>query len=200
MVVAHVGHLLDDVQLHQAAATLQVAAERGQPWRMLVRNVFHMAQPVVGQAGGALFHHRLHAATAIVADDHHMFDLQHLHRELQHRQAVQVAVHHQVGDVAMHEHLAGVEADDLVGRHAAVGAADPQKARRLLPRQPAEELGVVIDALLGPGAVVGKQAVEAAHDYIASAYNSRPMSMRRISDVPAPISYSLASRHSRPAG
>ena len=30
--------------------------------------------------------------------------------------------------------------------------------------------------------------------------SSRPISMRRISLVPAPISYSLASRNSRPAG
>ena len=32
------------------------------------------------------------------------------------------------------------------------------------------------------------------------ANNSRPISMRRISLVPAPISYSLASRSSRPVG
>ena len=33
-----------------------------------------------------------------------------------------------------------------------------------------------------------------------SANNSRPISMRLISLVPAPISYSLASRHRRPSG
>src|SRR5690606_33082053 len=33
-----------------------------------------------------------------------------------------------------------------------------------------------------------------------SANSSRPISMRRISLVPAPISYSLASRHRRPVG
>lgn len=33
-----------------------------------------------------------------------------------------------------------------------------------------------------------------------SLLNARPMTMRRISLVPAPISYSLASRRSRPAG
>jgi diaminopimelate epimerase len=36
--------------------------------------------------------------------------------------------------------------------------------------------------------------------HIVSENNSRPISMRRISLVPAPISYSLASRHSRPRG
>ncbi len=73
-----------------------------------------------------LLGHRLHAAAAIVADDHDVLDLQHIHRVLQHRQAVQVRVHHQIGDVAVHEDLTRIEADDLVGRHAAVGAADPQ--------------------------------------------------------------------------
>ena len=36
--------------------------------------------------------------------------------------------------------------------------------------------------------------------YFVSAISSRPISIRRISEVPAPISYSLASRHRRPVG
>ena len=36
--------------------------------------------------------------------------------------------------------------------------------------------------------------------HAASPNSSRPMSMRRISEVPAPISYSLASRNSLPVG
>ncbi|CFW46012.1 Uncharacterised protein [Bordetella pertussis] len=39
-----------------------------------------------------------------------------------------------------------------------------------------------------------------AAGHAVSAYSSRPISMRRISLVPAPISYSLASRHMRPTG
>jgi hypothetical protein len=38
------------------------------------------------------------------------------------------------------------------------------------------------------------------HCHAVSANNSRPISIRRISPVPAPISYSLASRHRRPVG
>ena len=41
-----------------------------------------------------------------------------------------------------------------------------------------------------PGAVI----------QLVSLNSSRPISMRRISEVPAPISYSLASRSRRPAG
>ena len=73
-----------------------------------------------------------HAAAAVVADHDDVLDLQHVGRELDHRQAVQVRVHDDVGDVAVHEQLARHQADDLVGRHPAVGAADPQVLRRLL--------------------------------------------------------------------
>ena len=72
--------------------------------------------------------------------------------------------------------------------------------------------GQVVEA---PGARVRPdQAVTVAQDaslteryrrvrtgaYIVSANSSRPISMQRISLVPAPISYSLASRHRRPSG
>ena len=42
--------------------------------------------------------------------------------------------------------------------------------------------------------------LEDVHFQALSANSSRPISMRRISDVPAPISYNLASRHSRSTG
>ena len=57
-----------------------------------------------------------------------------LHRKLNGGQRVQVGVHHHVGDVAVHEDLARVQPRDLVGRHAAVGAADPHVLGRLLLR------------------------------------------------------------------
>src|SRR5213075_1570172 len=41
---------------------------------------------------------------------------------------------------------------------------------------------------------------EGSRDHAVSEKSSRPISQRRISEVPAPISYSLASRQSRPVG
>ena len=89
------------------------------------------------------------------------FDAQDVDGELDDREAVQVGVDDDVGDVAVDEHLAGQQADDLVGRHAAVGAADPEVLRRLLAGQPAEELGVLPGHLGGPGAVVREEGEEA---------------------------------------
>ena len=46
----------------------------------------------------------------------------------------------------------------------------------------------------------GAAGVDGGLDHAVSRNNSRPISKRRISLVPAPISYSLASRHRRPRG
>jgi hypothetical protein len=59
-------------------------------------------------------------------------------------------VHHDVGDVAVDEQLARQQAGDFVGGHSAVGAADPEIVRRLLPQQLGEESGVGLAALLRP--------------------------------------------------
>src|SRR5690606_34290061 len=57
----------------------------------------------------------------------------------------------------MDEHLARVEARDDVGRHARVGAADPEETRRLLVGQPAEVVGIGGEHLSRPGAVAHQQ-------------------------------------------
>ena len=69
-------------------------------------------------------------------------------------------MHDDVGHVAVHEDLAGVEPGDLVGRHAAVSAADPHVLGRLLLRQAGEEAGFAFFGGSSPGAVGGQQVVE----------------------------------------
>ena len=99
---------------------------------MLRVHVLDVPEPVVGQANALVLKCRGNAAAAVVTADDDVFDLQHIHRELHHRQTVEVAVHDDVGNIAMHEELAGAQTYDLIGRHAAVCAADPQVARPLL--------------------------------------------------------------------
>ena len=92
---------------------------------MLVVHVPYVAQPVVDEAHLTALERGLHAAAAVVAADDDMLDLEDVHRVLQHGEAVEVGVHDDVGDIAVHEEFARQEADDLVGRHAAVRATNP---------------------------------------------------------------------------
>jgi hypothetical protein len=80
--------------------------------------------------------------------------------ELDHRQAVEIGMHDDVGDVAMHEQLARQQADDLVRRHARIRAADPQVLRRLQARQLEKILGIDLLHAIRPGAVEVEEVEE----------------------------------------
>ena len=131
---------------------------------MLLAHVLHVTQPVVDEAQPVAVQRRAHAAAAVVAAHDDVLHAQHVDRVLQHREAVEIGVHDQVGDVAMHEQLAGQQPDDLVGRHAAVGAADPQELGRLLRAQPREEPGLLLERAPGPFAVVLEELVDRHRD------------------------------------
>ena len=83
---------------------------------VLMMHVADMAQPVVDKAHLAAFERSLHAPATVVAADDDVLDLEDIHRVLQHREAVEVGVHDDVRDVAVHEELAGEQAD-RVDRH-----------------------------------------------------------------------------------
>jgi hypothetical protein len=60
----------------------------------------------------------------------------------------------------MHEDLAGKQIDDLGGGDAAVGAADPEMFRELLPRQTLEKRRVAFGHPFRPGSIVVKEILE----------------------------------------
>ena len=107
-------------------------------------HVLDMPQPVVDEADALVLQRRGDAAAAVVPADDDVLDLQHLDRELDHRQAVEIRVDNDVGDVAVNEELARQEPDDLVGRHAAVGAADPEVLGDLLARSCSKNSGFLL--------------------------------------------------------
>jgi len=59
-----------------------------------------------------------------------------------------------IGDVTVHEDLTRREADDLVGRYAAIGAADPEIFRRLRVAQALEVLWIFNINFLRPIPIV----------------------------------------------
>ena len=84
----------------------------------------------------------LQPAASIMIAYNDVLDPKVIDRKLQGRKDVQIARMNDIGDVAMNEDFAGVEAKHVVGRHPAIRAADPQVARRLLLRHAAEEFGL----------------------------------------------------------
>ena len=66
---------------------------------------------------------------------------------------VNVGWRDEVCDVAMHKDVAGLQAEDGGFGHAAVGAAEPQDARRLAGRETGEESWILMRFVTGPGGV-----------------------------------------------
>src|SRR6218665_2501928 len=134
------GHLLDGIELAEHV----VAPVRGDGRDQLpvaVAHILHMANPVVGQPDAGALQRRAHAAAAIVADHHQLRHIHLVDGVLDGGQAVQIGVRHHIRHIAVHEHFARLQARDLVGRNAAVRAADPHVLGLLLRQQAGEEPG-----------------------------------------------------------
>jgi hypothetical protein len=158
--LADIDHLFQHVQLAQPVLPDAGRQRLAQITLMLDVHVLHMAQPVVGESDTAPRERSMHPGTAVMAAHDHMLDAEDIDGELQHRQAVEVGVHDHVGDIAVNEQFARLQADDLVGWHPAVGAAYPEILGRLLARETLEEIGVAGDARGRPVAVVLEQAFQ----------------------------------------
>jgi hypothetical protein len=156
-------HLFEHVQFTQTGVLQRQFAGLMQALGMLVGDVGDVAQPVVGQPQTLLGQAGVDAAAAVVADHQDVLDLEYVYRVLDGRQAVQVGMHHHVGDIAVHEHLARCHVDDLIGRHPRVGTADPQVLRGLLFGQAGKEPGIFAADPFGPLTIVFKQMVKRTH-------------------------------------
>ena len=102
---------------------------------MFFAHVLHMTQPIVAQAQPVAADDRFDAAAAIVSAHDDMAHFQNFDRELKHRETIQIRMHHDVRDVAMHEKFAGSRSTISFGGDPAVRPADPQIGGGLLARQ-----------------------------------------------------------------
>ena len=96
------------------------------------------------------------------ADDH-MTDLEHAHCIFEDARGVVVVGTEQVGDIAVYEQVARLAVRDGFGRHAAIGAADPQYVRILSAYQIAEKLGVALGGFVRPCDVGEEKAFGTIH-------------------------------------
>src|SRR5471032_3655389 len=80
--MAHVHRLLDGIQLHQPTIPRLAHRPFFEQRGVLVAYVFHVTQPVVGQAYAPTYERRAHAGTAVVPNHHDVLDLQQIDGEL----------------------------------------------------------------------------------------------------------------------
>ena len=126
-------------------------------------NVLDMPQPIIAKAEPLAAKRGAHSAAPVMPAHDDVPDFQNIDGELHHRQTIQVRVHDQVRDVAMNEQFARRQAHDLVRRHPAIRATDPEIFRRLLPGQLQEKFRLHLPDPLGPGAVVLEEMIQRFH-------------------------------------
>ena len=148
---------------HKRSPCLPTSESELQIAPVLGPDVLDVVQPVVDQAQSLAVQSSPDAAAAVVPADDDMSNLQHIDGKLHHGQAIEVGMNDHVCDVAMNEKLARQQPDDLVRRHSAVGAADPEIIRRLLARKLEEELRILLPDAVGPGLVVVEKMTQRLH-------------------------------------
>ena len=75
-------------------------------------------------------------------------------------------MHDNVGNVSMHEDLAGHQSDNLVRWHAAIRTTDPQELGVLLLRKLLEKSGGVFSDTLGLLTIILDEFREYSHDFL----------------------------------
>src|SRR5262249_5124515 len=131
--------LLSDVQFAQASPPGLRLQESLEFHRVSRAHVAHMLKPTLQRTVQSGAKSRLYTAAPIMAANDDMLNRQHFYRVLQHRDAVHVVGCDDVGHIAMNEQFAWREANDLIGRYAAIRAANPEIVRRLNRTQALEE-------------------------------------------------------------
>lgn len=120
---------LDHIQLNEPVIPRIAVGDPVELLLMQAVDVADVSEPGVEDAQVGRGQGGFHAAAVVVAAHDDVLDAQVPHCIVDHRHHVEVDVWDQVGDVAVHEYLARVEPHDLVGRHAAVAAADVSASR-----------------------------------------------------------------------
>ena len=101
---------------------------------VLALHILEMAKPIVDQPKLVVAQGGQYPTATVMPTNDDVLHAEHIHRELDCGETVQVGMNNYVGDVAMDEHLSGEQTDNLVGRHTTIRAADPEVAWCLLAR------------------------------------------------------------------
>lgn len=115
---------LHHVQLNQTVVSLGLILNRVELGLVQAVDVADVAEPWVQQTQVGGGQGRLDTAAVVVAADDDVLDAQVAHGIVDDGHHVEVGVGDEVGDVAVDEDLAGLQAHDLIGGDTAVAATD----------------------------------------------------------------------------
>jgi len=101
---------------------------------VLTPHVLDVTKPIVDQPKFVAAQSGQYPTAAVMPANDDVLHTKHIHGELDRGETVQVGVNNYVGDVAMNKHLPGEQANNLVGWHTTIRAADPKVAWCLLAR------------------------------------------------------------------
>src|SRR5690606_16428713 len=104
--LTNVSDLLGDVQLAKTIEPIGIVLNRLELVGVLLPNITNVPQPVVDQAEMVIVLRGLHPATTVVAAHDDVLDLQDRDGVLNNRETIEITVHDNVGDVAVHENFA----------------------------------------------------------------------------------------------
>ncbi|EPF20851.1 hypothetical protein HMPREF0201_00586 [Cedecea davisae DSM 4568] len=130
---------------------------------MLEPQIANVQQPVVDQAKLRVFYRSLYAAAAVMAANNDVLNLKDVYRVLNNREAVQIGMDHQVGDITMYKQLARFEAGKAFRRDAAIGAADPEETGFLCLGESFEETRVFLNQHFGPKFIIADKGINIFH-------------------------------------
>ena len=112
--------LLHDVELAQAINPIFEIRDAIELSSVTGVNILYVPEPVIEKTKLTRTARRMNAAAAVVTADDNVLDLQDLDCELNDGEAAHVGVDNEVRNVAMDEHLAWLETQDMIGGNTAI--------------------------------------------------------------------------------
>lgn len=121
-----VAALLQDVELDEALVSVILVLDGVQLLFVETVNVTNVSQPGVEEAKILGGHGGLDTTAAVVTADDDVLDAKVADGIVDDAHGIEVGVADEVGNVAVDKGLTGLEADNLLGGDARVGASDPE--------------------------------------------------------------------------
>jgi hypothetical protein len=122
-----------------------------------------MSEPIIDQAKLVVLQRGFDSTTTVVATHDDVFHFQIRDRVLDHRKTIEIAVNNDVGYVPMDKYFARRQTCNLIRRHSAIRASNPEILRILLRDQPFEKVRVRHSGALRPVPITFKQILQSSH-------------------------------------